>query len=338
MTLPSTPIDPAPPPTGLDTAILPGVFEPLLAFATGIAVGVEATALGDDDNPITDLIGEIDAVFGAEAATAVDAVFDELIAAVGPDLLADVEPLVLPPNFDLDNDRADTASVELPDAPYILDLGTPENVGNGELARIILRALDRDGDDDDAEQILLELFTGRSGANLDFETEPGIDGVTLVDLSREDYTLAFETAGGVDVLTLEGPGVEAVLDRLDAPVLLSDGGDGVSLVEVGAEQVDLGDPWSHPLGELVGHRLGSRQDVEALLHAGERGDDGVSLLASGPAWMAVAVHNDGTRETDTLVLFGDVVETVLDHHLADEAGVASGATDAFTPEPADLFG
>jgi hypothetical protein len=337
MTLPPTPLDTASTLPAFDAALPPGAVEQLLAFATGIGVGVEATALGDDDNPITDFIGEIEAVFGGEAAAAVTDIFDQLIATVGPDLLADVEPLVLPPDFDLSNDRADWATVELPDAAYIVDLGTPENVGNGELARIILRALDRDGDDDDAEQILLEIFTGRSGANLDFETEPGIDGVELIDISREDYTLAFETAGGVDVLTLEGPGVEALLDRLDTPLLLADGIDGVSLVEVGAEHVGLGDPSCHPLGKRVGNELGSKHDVKALLHAGESGDDGVSLLATGPAWMAIAVHTESTRETDTLVLFGDIVEAELACAATPDGAFAKNIAEPFPPDSADFM-
>lgn len=211
---------------GLDQSILlplladvtaSGPGAELLDFTTRIGAGVERSAAGIDDNPLTDLITDIQKRVGPWAAAVVTQSFDRLIAALGPNLLADVDPIALPPGFDIDNGRADVASVAIPMGPYILDIGNTHNVGDGEFARVVLGLVDSDGDDNDLEQILNEITTGTSGANLDFEREPGIVGVDLleVDEALAYFVLGFEDGDAIDVLSFNGPGTAAVLAQFD---------------------------------------------------------------------------------------------------------------------------
>ena len=191
----------------------------LLDFTTRIGAGVERSAAGIDDNPLTDLFADIEARLGIMAATVVAQSFDRLIISLGPNLLADVEPIRLPleVGFDIDNGRADVASVDIPIGPYILDIGNTHNVGDGEFARVVLGLVDSDGDDNDLEQILNEITTGTSGANLDFEREPGIVGVDLlkVDQALAYFVLGFEDGGLIDELTFTGPGTAALLSHFE---------------------------------------------------------------------------------------------------------------------------
>jgi hypothetical protein len=211
----------------------PGMpLEGLLHDTTIIAVGVERQAAGIEDNPLADLIDDVEAQYGSIVANIVEQAFDNLIEQLGPNLIADVDPIVLPPDFDVDNGLPDVATVLLPIGPYILDIGPTHNVGDGELARIVMGLVDSDGDDNDAEQILYEMFTGTSGAHLDFEEELGIVGVDLLlDLnSLDEFTLVLEDGDVSDILTLAGPGVEAVLAKLDAEgVLIPEPGTGLLL-------------------------------------------------------------------------------------------------------------
>ncbi len=191
-------------------------FNRILTFATNIGVGVERSAIGIEPNPLTDLVDDVGLRFGNTAATIVDYAFDQLIETLGPNLLADVEPITLTPDFDIDNGQEDVETVWLPDDPYILDIGTTQNVGNGEFSRVVLGAIDRDSDDDDMTQILAEHFTGNSGANLDFESQPGIDGVQVVDVTPTEFTLLIEDDTATDRLTFTGPGAEAALAEFSA--------------------------------------------------------------------------------------------------------------------------
>lgn len=190
----------------------------LLDFTTRIAVGVERSAADIGDNPLTDLIADIEVRMGPFAAIVATQSFDRLITTLGPNLLADVDPIRLTlQGFDIDNGSPDVASVDIPLGPYILDIGNTHNVGNGEFARVVLGLVDSDGDDNDLEQILNEITTGTSGANLDFEREPGIVGVDLleVDDALAYFVLGIEDGGYIDRLQFAGPGTTAVLANLD---------------------------------------------------------------------------------------------------------------------------
>jgi hypothetical protein len=193
----------------------PGMpLEQLLEDTTLIAVGVERSAAGIEPNPLSELIDDMEDEFGIGAAIILEGFANNLIDTFGPDLIADADQIILPPDFDVNNGLPDVATVSLPIGPYILDIGEPHNVGEGELARVVLGLVDADHDDNDAEQILYEIFTGTSGANLDFEDEPGILGVELLNISLSEFTLLIEDADVIDMLTFVGPGTEDILARL----------------------------------------------------------------------------------------------------------------------------
>ena len=231
---------------GLSEEVLSGLIENfrqdgigagLLNSAAAIGAGVERSAAGIEDNPLTAFIDTVDEARGPAAARALEGAANALISVLGPNLLADVDPIRLPPAFDIDNGRADVATVSLPSGPYILDIGNTHRIGDGEFARVVLGLVDRDGDDNDIEQILREIATGASGANLDFEQTPGISDVELLELSPEHFTLGFKEGGMSDIsdrLTFDGPGPEAVLTRLDSEIgLLSVPEPGSALLLIG---------------------------------------------------------------------------------------------------------
>jgi hypothetical protein len=314
------------------------LFNRLLTLSTRVGVGVERSAFGKEDTPLDAFVDDVGRTAGPEAAARVDQGFDRLIEVLGPNLLADVEPIVLPPAFDVDNGRSDTASVSLPEGPYILDIGTTENVGDGEFARTVLGLVDSDGDDNDAEQILREFVTGRSGANLDLEREPGIVGVELSDLTRESYTIAIEDAGATDVLTLGGPGAAAAIAALDGPAHIGDFRNGLSLVEVGVDPVSTGSFLWNPIPDLIGSRLSSEADVRALHDAARAGDDRVELIGSDDDRLSIVVHNPRTGASDTLVLYGEVVEDALGGGHAMAAGAPDpGGWSGFSEDDGFLF-
>lgn len=286
-------------------------FDFLLDVATRIGVGVERSAAGYDDTPLQDLVTMVDQWFGPPAADAVDWAFGTLIDTLGPDLLADVPVTMLPPVFDVNNGRSDFYVADIPIGPYILDIGSPENVGDGELARIVLGFVDGDDDDSDVQQILSELTTGDSGAELDFEFVPGINGVWLSELSMSHYAIGIADGGATDTLVFRGPGTEAAIWSLDSPANLMDDQSRLSLVEVGAEEVKLGYLFQNPIKDLVGDELDSAEDIRALMDAAEAGDARVDMISQDDDYVSMRIYN-GLRNTwDTFVFYGDEVEKAL---------------------------
>jgi len=276
-----------------------------------IGVGVERSAVGIYPNPLSDMIDEVGEKFGPFIEGLVQDSFDRLIEQLGDDLLADVDPIHLPPAFDVDNGRSDEATVFLPTAEYILNIGSPENVGNGELSSITLGCVDGDHDDSDAYQLLSEILRGVTGANLDNEEVPGIDGVELSDVSLDAYTLALEDGGATDRLTLTGPHVEWILAQLETPINLQDSENGLTFLEVGVDEAKLGGWFRNPILDLVGPRLRSARDVEKLIDAVHAGDERIEWLGFDESRISIIVHNNRTGSADVLVLYGDVVETVI---------------------------
>ncbi len=289
----------------------------LLQLSTVVGIGVERTAFGGGDNPLDDIIEDIATAAGPRAAALVDGLVAGFIGVLGPDLLADVDPITLPPGFDINNGRDDTAVVTLGLGPYILDIGSPVGVGNLEFGRLILGGLDGDDNDDDAFQILQELITGRTAANLDFENKPGIVGVDLVELTPSSYTIEIKENAATDLLTLNGPNIEAVLDELDSPANIRDRKNGLSLVDVGSEPVQAGGPFLNPIFDLIGRRLDDEADVSAILAAAETGDDRVERLGLDADYLSVVVNNPRTGTSDVLVLTGPVVERALEDRFDD---------------------
>ncbi len=288
-----------------------GSLAGLLTLATNVGVGVERAAYGDDDTPLTDLIYDVEQRFGSDAAMVVAYGFDVMIEVLGPNLLADVDPIVLPPVFDIDNGNSDIATVFLPTGPFIVDVGTTEHVGDGEFSRIVLGVVDSDGDDNDVEQLLSEMMTGRSGANLDFEFVPGIVGVTLLDISLDRITLALEDGDAIDTLIFAGEGTEAVLATLDTPADITDSASSMSFVEVGVDDIVIGGGSECPVLDLISDCLDATQAAEAIIDAAIDGDPRFDVVGFDDSRISLVVHNIRTGAADTLVLFGDIIEGLL---------------------------
>jgi len=276
-----------------------------------IGVGVERSAVGIEPNPLSDMIREVGEKFGPFIEGRVRDSFGRLIEQLGPDLLADVDPVHLPPAFDVDNGRSDEAAVLLPTAEYILNIGSPENVGNGELSSITLGCVDGDHDDSDAYQLLSEILRGVTGANLDNEEVPGIDGVRLADVSLDAYTLALEDGGATDRLTLGGPHVEWILAQLKSPVNLEDSLNGLTFLEVGVDESYLGSWLRNPILDLVGQHINAGSDVRKLIDAVHAGDERIEWLGYDNSRISLIVHNGETGSADLLVLYGHIVEGVI---------------------------
>ena len=280
-------------------------------LATFIGVGVERRAAGYEDTTLDAFIDAVAILFGPAVAEGIDGFFDALIEELGTDLISDTEMTVLPPGFEVSNGIADTATAVIPEGPYILDIGSAEKVGNGELARIILGFVDGDENDSDVQQILSELVTGTSGATLEGEFVPGIDGVELTELSLTHFTLSIEDGAVADTLIFEGPGTEAAIESLDSPASLIDDESRLSLVEVGAEEVELGFLFVNPIFDLVGDALDEAEDIRALMRAAEAGDGRVEVISQEDDSVSMRIHNPRTGTADTFVFFGDEVEEAL---------------------------
>ncbi len=255
-----------------------------------------------------------------------------LIDIIAPERnVPDADPLTEEPVIDVANGVAEEASLEIPDAQFVFEIGSPFHVGTegglslfstkkrlpiSELSGILRAEVDADADDNDAEQLLEEILNGRSGAVLDVETEPGIDGVELVALTPGSYTLAFQDGEVIDLLTLEGAGVEAILEAFDArtePAHLADGENNISLIDLGTDTIELGTGAENPILDIVGDAIDDDTELEALFQAARDGtSDAVTLLNEESESITLLISNAATAEFDYLVFFDPTdVSTVI---------------------------
>ncbi len=247
----------------------------------------------------------------------------ELIAVIiGESDVPPVDPLFDEPPIDVDNGIAESVTVEIPaDEFFILEIGNVFAVGDdgplsrlgqrldleiSELSGIVRDTIDRDSDDDDVEQIFDEILTGVGSDNIDFENEPGIDGVELVGLTRESYTIAIEDNDVADLLTFAGAGTAAILADFDTIVDISDGANSLGLVDVATESLVFGDGDANPIFDLVGDAF-DLVDVEALfIAATDPTEDRVSLISDDGTSFAVRIENAATEAFDFVVFDGAV--------------------------------
>lgn len=253
-----------------------------------------------------------------------------LFEAIAPGrTVADADPLTEEPVIDVANGISETASLAIPTGQFVFEIGDTFAVGTkggfsflasvlnlpiGELSGILRAEVDADADDNDAQQLLEEILNGRSGAKLDFETEPGIDGVALVGVTPANFTLAFEHGEATDRLTLEGPGAEAILAEFDARdgADLADGENNLSLIDVGSDVLTLGDAAANPIFDLVGEQFTGDADLAALIAAATGGTNAaVTLISQDPGSIAVRIDNAATGEFDLLVFYDPADATVL---------------------------
>lgn len=235
---------------------------------------------------------------------------------------AQIEPLSEEPVIILGNRRSESAHIAIPDGPFILPVGNPFAIGDlpgrsilsrllrmeiSELSGIIRYDIDADENDNDAEQLLTEIITGRSGAFFEYETARGISGVELVDITPDSYTLAFADGDATDRLTLTGAGIRAILGALNSPADATDGTSSLSLIDGATDVVTLGGPPYNPVYATSGHRLEGRDDIQAFLDKVVRDEPvGIQLVGVHEQSISLFITNDaaGTRD---LFIFVDVM-------------------------------
>ncbi|MGF1502514.1 MAG: hypothetical protein ACFBSD_11920 [Paracoccaceae bacterium] len=291
---------------------LGAVFEILFELGIKIGVSVERDAFGIDGTFLDQLTEETANGFGPEAAAVLIGLVEAIIPDIGEGLLGeDVVPITLPPEFDVSNGVADIAKVEIPTGFYAVDIGDPTEVG--DLPTIILGLVDEDADDSDVFQLISKIVTGVSGANLDLNTEPGIDGVTLLDIDKDRYTLGIEDSGGdvTDIITFFGEGVAEDLAALATPLDLTDADNALSFVDVDGGAVNLG--VDNPLSDLVGESINSVAELEVVVNAVVTGSSpAVELIGYDEDTLSFIVTNAQTGGQDWVVLHGDRLAEILE--------------------------
>ncbi len=239
---------------------------------------------------------------------------------------ADIAPLSEEPVIVLGNGLSESASIAIPDGPFILPVGNPFVIGElpgqsclsrvlgmeiSELSGILRYDIDADEDDNDAEQLLVEIVTGRSGAFFDYETTPGISGVELVDITPESYTLAFADGDVTDELTLGGEGIRAILRNLDRPADATDGTNALSLIDTATDSVLLCRATVDPVYPAAGGRLEGRDEIHAFLEEVLRNEPvGISVISVHEQSVSLYVTNSEMGTTDLFIFFSEAVRFV----------------------------
>jgi hypothetical protein len=242
--------------------------------------------------------------------TGIEAVLTLARPLFGPNEVAEGFSLFPEPVMNVNDTASETASVFIPDEPYLfslglLDLGGPFGPPSEFFGQAVNLNFDRDADDDDAEQVLKEIIDGDGGAVFDFEREPGIDGVTLLSITPNAYTLSFENSDALDVLTLQGPGIAAVIRKLDAPANVADRFNNLSLVDLSEETVAVGSGAANLIPEVAEEQIATEGQLAALLNAAlDPRHESVSFLSVAPDSFAVRVSNAAMDASDTLIFDG----------------------------------
>jgi hypothetical protein len=244
----------------------------------------------------------------------------------GPNEVADGFSLFPEPVLNVNDTTSESASVFIPDDVYLFSLGLLDIGGRfGPLSELFSQAVnlnfDRDADDDDAEQVLKEIIDGDGGAVLDSEREPGIEGVELISITPDSYTLSFANGAALDVLTLEGPGIEAVINKLDSPADVADGVNALSLVNLSGETMVAGSGAANPIAGIADAQIDTEGELARLIDAAlTPGDERVDFLSVEPDSFAVRVDNPAMSAFDLLIFEGSSAESAI-------ATAASNAVD-----------
>ena len=251
----------------------------------------------------------------------------------GPNEVAPGFSLFPEPVLNVNDATSESASVLIPDDVYLFSLGLLDIGGRfGPLSELFSQAVnlnfDRDADDDDAEQVLKEFIDGDGGAVLDTERVPGIEGVGLISITPNSYTLSFANGDALDVLTLEGPGIEAVVNKLDSPANLADSVNSLSLVDLGAETVEAGSGAANPITGIADARIDTEGELTALLEAAlSPADERLSLLSIEPDGFAVRVNNAATNAFDVLIFDGAPAENAVAGAAGDTVDPSNGVSE-----------
>lgn len=213
--------------------------------------------------------------------------------------------------IDVKNKGEQEAVIEWDGGNLRAHLGGTKAVGgaDNEFSKLVGGILNVNRRDNDIEDILKELLTGKTGGNAreDIDSEAGIAGVELKHITDDSFTITLENgAGVVDTLTFKGEGVAGLIDHMDTLADLGDGQSRFSVVGDGEGIIGT----SNAFGDLVGGVVpkGGKQkinDLAEILKAGLEGDERVELLDLSEDKFTVNMHNDRKGTTDTIVFTGD---------------------------------
>lgn len=125
----------------------------------------------------------------------------------------------------------------------------------------------------------------------------GVEGVELISLTHDSYTVAIDNGHAVDTLTITGFG--DILAGLDTGADVGDGRSRFSIVDDNTPTIiGTGDD----IRDLVGGFARGEQDEAAILAAAlDQGDDRVELLGLEADGFAVQIVSDSNGTTDTLI-------------------------------------
>jgi hypothetical protein len=229
----------------------------------------------------------------------------------GPDEIAEGFELFPEKTIDLNDGVAETVSTTVPEGPFLYNYGGLEIGGTFGFRSEWFSAVnnlnvDKDADDNDLVQILNEILTGRSGANLDFEAEPGIENVALIDVKPNSYTLEFDGLA-TDVWTFKGPGVIHALGEVVTTARLGDDAnsiDFVNFVGLGADDFFFADGPLNPVADLASGVVDSISDAADLVAAAAGSDERVDLLSAGDEYVSIRVNDAAQDVFDILVFEG----------------------------------
>lgn len=246
-------------------------------------------------------------------------------AGIGSADVPDVAPLYDVPPLDINNGIAETATVVIPDGPYILDIGSPFSVGErgaasvfgrilnldiSELSAVIRTDIDADDDDNDALQLVKEIIDGRGGSKFDYDVQPGIDGVQLIAISPDQYTLAINDHAQIDQLTFQGPGIQTALTQLDKPAYLGDGMPTLSLIDIATETVAISDDHSPLLQHVSGPSFYAESDLSTLWDAAlDPTIDTIKAIEQSQTHLALQLADGSAEGYYDLLVFYDSTDT-----------------------------
>lgn len=160
----------------------------------------------------------------------------------------------------------------------------------------------------------------------------GINGVTLVSLTEDSFTVEIDNGRAVDTLTIQG--FDAALAELDSG---ADAGDQASRFSIIDDDTPTIIGTSNTLGDLVGGTARGQADQEALLRAAlDQGDERVSLLGLEEDNFAVQISVGSKTDTilfqssDTAAAIAAVESGVVNPGNPDSQFVILDETDSGT--------
>lgn len=231
--------------------------------------------------------------------------------------------------IDVKNKGAQEATIEWDGGNLSEHIGGTGAVGgaDNEFRKLVGGILNVNKHDNDIADILKELLTGKTGgsAREDIDTEAGIAGVELTNITCDSFTITLENGSGVvDTLHFKGAGVADLIASMDTVADLGDKGSRFSIVDDGDGIIGT----SNAFGDLVGGVVpkGGTQkinDLASLLQAALDGDERVELLNLADDQFTLNLYNPQKGTVDTIVFKGDDAAAAIEQVTNEDDGGSS---------------